>query len=292
MLNLKVTEENISYFIEGLKKFTNTKTLVVGDVMLDEYMWGSVDRISQEAPVPIVRVKKKIYRLGGATNVANNIKSFGGHVLTCGIIGNDFIGDQLLEVMSNKGLTTEGILRSNNRITTKKTRVIAQNQQVVRYDEENVEEIEKENLDRFMHIIEESVDKVDAVLIEDYGKGVITPELLSVLIPMAKKKNKIITIDPKVENVKFYKEVTCLTPNHHELAAALGIKIKDFSEIKAAGLRLLKELNSKSVLVTCGEKGMLLFEDNNISHIETVAEEIYDVTGAGDTVIAVLTMGL
>ena len=184
------------------------------------------------------------------------------------------------------------MIRSKSRITTKKTRIIARNQQVVRCDEENKENIRKKDLKSLLKIIENKIDDVDAVLIEDYGKGVITPELLSHLLPLAKKKNKIITIDPKVEHVRLYKGVTVLTPNHHELATVLGLRLKKFNDIKEAGLKLIKELNCKSILVTCGEKGMLLFEDNKISHIETVAEDVYDVTGAGDTVIAVMTMGL
>jgi D-glycero-beta-D-manno-heptose-7-phosphate kinase len=292
MIDKRITEQNISYFINAIKNFKNTRTLVVGDVMLDEYLWGDVERISQEAPVPVVKVNKRTLRLGGASNVANNINSLGGYVLTCGVVGNDVNGDLLLETMSDKGIATDGILRIDNRVTTKKTRIIARNQQVIRCDEENLDVLNRENFERFWKIINENIDKVDAVLIEDYGKGVITPDLLSTLLPLAMKKGKIITIDPKVEHVKLYKGVTVITPNHHELATALGIRIKTLDEIKEAGLRMLRELNCKSVLVTCGEKGMILLEDDKISHIETVAEEVYDVTGAGDTVIAVLTMGL
>jgi len=292
MSNVRISEENISYFINAIKNFKNSRTLVIGDVMLDEYLWGDVERISQEAPVPIVKVNDKTYRLGGAANVSNNINSLGGFVLTCGVVGDDVNGEMLIDIMSRLGLTTEGIVKAKNRVTTKKTRIIARNQQVVRCDEESLEHIKKRELDKFWKIIEKNSDNIDAVWVEDYGKGVVTPELLSKLLPLAKKKNKIITIDPKVEHVWLYKGVTALTPNHHELATVLGVRFKNFDDIKKAGLKLVKELNCQSILVTCGEKGMLLFEDKKVSHIETVAEDVYDVTGAGDTVIAVMTMGL
>jgi D-glycero-beta-D-manno-heptose-7-phosphate kinase len=292
MNNFKITEENISYFINALKSLKNTKTLLVGDIMLDEYLWGDVERISQEAPVPIVKINKKTYRLGGASNVANNISSLEGYVLTCGIIGNDSNGDLLLEIMKENGIPTDGIIRSDKRTSTKKTRIIARNQQIVRCDEECTDLIHDDELSRLWTIIEKNIDKMDAVLIEDYGKGVLSTELLSKLLNLAKSKKKIITIDPKVENIKLYQGVTMITPNHHELAISLGIRIKKFEEIKDAGYKLLKELNCDSVLVTCGERGMVLIEHDNISHIDTVAEDVYDVTGAGDTVIAVITMGL
>jgi len=292
MIDKRLTEENLPYFLDAIANFKKTKTLVIGDVMLDEYLWGDVERISQEAPVPVVKVNKKTHRLGGASNVANNINTIGGQVLTCGVIGDDVNGSILLETMANKGISTECILTVKGRITTKKTRIIARNQQVVRCDEEDLEFLENDDFKRYWKIIENSIDSVDAILIEDYGKGIVTPELLSTILPLALEKNKIISIDPKVEHVKLYNGVSVITPNHHELSTALGVKLKSFDQIKEAGLKLLKDLNCKTVLVTCGEKGMLLIEDDKISHIETVAEEVYDVTGAGDTVIAVMTMGL
>lgn len=276
-----------------ISKFGKAKILVIGDLILDEFVWGSVSRISPEAPVPVVWVNSESYMLGGASNVASNIRSLEGKVYIAGVVGSDQRAEKLIELLFEKGVTTEGIVTDPNRPTTLKTRIIAGHQQIVRVDREKTEHLPVAILKDIVFYAEKIIPQVDAVIIEDYGKGVITPALLKPIIKCARSHKKIITVDPKEEHISYYRGVTSLTPNNHEASVAAGIKIKDEETFEAAGKKLLKKLNSESVLITRGENGMCLFEKSGrITRIPTAAQEVFDVSGAGDTVISVFTLAL
>jgi D-beta-D-heptose 7-phosphate kinase/D-beta-D-heptose 1-phosphate adenosyltransferase len=273
--------------------FKKAKILVIGDLILDEFIWGTVDRISPEAPVPVVKVSSQSFMPGGACNVANNISSLGGKVFIAGVIGSDLYANILKEQLQQKDISTEGLILHEKRPTSLKTRIIAHNQQVVRIDKENEEEIKGKELNKILKYTKEKINEVDAVLIEDYGKGVITKALLKDILNIAKENKKIITIDPKENHFAIYKEANIITPNRSELEKATGYTIKDFGDLQKAARKLLKELKVKGILVTLGEEGMCLFEDNGkVTQISTVAQQVYDVSGAGDTVIAAVTLAL
>ena len=283
--------------IEKLKtiipKFSKVKILVIGDLILDEFVWGDVSRISPEAPVPVVWVKSESFMPGGAANVANNIASLGASVYIAGVVGNDERAGILKQGLIEKGINVDGVIADDSRPTTLKTRVVAHHQQVVRIDREKIEGISVEILDKIVAYVKGIIDEMDAIIIEDYGKGVISAKLLKEILRVAKKKKKIITVDPKEEHFSYYKGVTAITPNHHEASQAAGIKVKDKESILKIGKALLKKLNCEGVLITLGENGMQLFEKKgSVTHIPTVAQEVFDVSGAGDTVISAFTLAL
>ncbi|MBU4376340.1 MAG: D-glycero-beta-D-manno-heptose-7-phosphate kinase [Candidatus Omnitrophica bacterium] len=283
--------------IEKLKKiirhFDNASVLVVGDLMLDEFIWGKVSRISPEAPVPVVWATSESLMPGGASNVANNIRSLGCKVYLAGAVGYDERGRLLIEELSKREINAEGVIMEAERPTTLKTRVIAHSQQVVRIDREKLSNISKDTVKKILDFANEIIGHIDAVVIEDYGKGVIVPELLSPLVKLAKKHKKIITVDPKESHFPMYKNVTAITPNHHEAARAAGILTENGVSIEDIGRKLLKRLNCEAVLITLGENRMCVFEKNGkITKIPTVAQEVYDVSGAGDTVISAYTLAL
>ena len=273
--------------------FKETSVLVVGDLILDEFLWGEVSRISPEAPVPVVWVKRESFMPGGASNVANNLRALGANVRVAGVIGDDERGAILKDELERSGIDTAGILVDESRPTTLKTRVVAHHQQVVRIDKEKVEHLGAELLSKMLKIIEEAVKKVDAVIIEDYGKGVITPALLEKVVPLAKKHGKIISVDPKEEHFKYYKGISVITPNNHEASKAVGFPIKDEASLKKAGNTLLNKLRCRIALITLGENGMAVFQRSKpMKRIPTAAQEVFDVSGAGDTVIASYTLAL
>jgi rfaE bifunctional protein kinase chain/domain len=266
------------------------RILVLGDVMLDEYLWGNVSRISPEAPVPVVEIAKESLKLGGAANVALNVKSLGDEPILVGIIGNDRNGERMMTALNETGITTEGIFVDNPRRTTVKTRVIAHHQQVVRADRENTEEISIEIGSKITSFIKGRINDIGGVIISDYGKGVITYQLLSELIKLCKQNEVFVAVDPKETHFMNYKEVSLITPNHHEAGFAYGKRIKDEKILEEVGWGLLEKLKINSLLITRGEKGMSLFEaDRTLTRLPTRAKKVYDVTGAGDTVIASFT---
>ena len=276
-----------------ISNFTNRNVLVIGDLILDEFIWGDVSRISPEAPVPVVWVKRESFMPGGASNVANNLRSLGANVYLSGIIGDDKHGAILKGELEQKGVNVDGIFIDESRPTTLKTRVVAQHQQVVRIDKEKVELLSDKIISKIVNYADDIMKRMDAVLIEDYGKGVITPRLLSKVVPLAKSNKKIISVDPKEEHFKYYKGISAITPNNHEASKAVGFEIKDMSTLKKAGEKLLNKLNCKIVLITLGENGMAVFQKSKrMEHIPTVAQEVFDVSGAGDTVIASYTLSL
>ncbi len=286
-----INKLNLKRIVGNFKK---ARVLVIGDLILDEFIWGKVSRISPEAPVPVVWVKSESFMPGGAANVANNIHALGARAHICGVIGSDERGRTLSDELRRKNIDVEGIVVDNERPTTLKTRVIAHSQQVVRIDREKVEEISENIINRILAFIREKILDVDAVIIEDYGKGLIVPRLLQEVVAMAQKHNKIITVDPKEEHFSYYRNVTLITPNHHELARAIGRPVKTQEDIEQAGGDLLNQQNAQAVLVTLGEDGMQLFEKDKKDsiHIPTFAQQVFDVSGAGDTVIGVATVAL
>jgi rfaE bifunctional protein kinase chain/domain len=283
-----------------IEKFKNKNVLVIGDTMLDKYVWGNVERISPEAPVPVVEVIKETQTLGGCGNVANNITSVGGNVRIITIVGNDMYAEELKKMLKEKKVNTNGIFLDNSRPTTVKTRIIAHNQQVVRVDKESRHQLNPQLFEKIKSYVLDIKNSIDAILISDYGKGVITKSLLNFLIKLAKKLDIPITVDPKIEHFLEYKHVTVLTPNLNE--ATLGMRLhkkpQTEQEIYDLGRKILSKLKPEAVVITRGPDGMTLFENVSplqkeiIYHIPTRAKEVYDVTGAGDTVIAILTLCL
>jgi D-beta-D-heptose 7-phosphate kinase/D-beta-D-heptose 1-phosphate adenosyltransferase len=275
-----------------VNRFKQAKILVIGDLMLDEFVWGKVERISPEAPVPVVWVQSESHMPGGAANVARNIRALGGAVLLAGVVGKDRTGGILCEDLVANGIATDLVV-SSERPTTVKTRVVAHHQQVVRVDRETHGPLPAKISDELIERICAVLPKVDAVIIEDYGKGVITAELLEKVIPAARRHKKIITVDPKEDHIELYRRVTALTPNRKEAAGAVGFDLPDNQAVRKAGRTLIKRLDCEAVLVTLGEDGMGIFEkDGQETFIPTIAQEVYDVAGAGDTVIAAFTVAL
>jgi len=272
------------------KKFSKTGVLVIGDLMIDQYIWGKVRRISPEAPVPVVEVSEENLLLGGAANVANNIISLGGKVFVSGVIGKDEMGRILAQKFREKGVQTEGIIMDSERVTTVKTRVVAHNQQVVRFDRETRHEISSSTLAAIMEYTMSCLPRIKAIIISDYSKGVITRSLIKKLLKLS-NSSIFIAVDPKIGHFKYYNGVNLITPNLDEASAGSGINIMDEKTLIMAGETLLKKLQCEAVLITKGDRGMSLFErDGGATHIPTFAKEVYDVTGAGDTVIATFTL--
>jgi rfaE bifunctional protein kinase chain/domain len=273
--------------------FSGKRIAVVGDLMLDRYYWGTVGRISPEAPVPVVEVESESTRLGGAANVANNIASLGGTPVLVGVVGADDSGKLLMQTVKDLGFPTDGIVTDKSRPTTVKTRVIAHHQHVVRIDHEVKTDVGKDIQGKLLTVLNEQVDELDGIILEDYNKGVVGKNLILEIIDLARKKGTIITVDPKFNNFFEYKGVTVFKPNRKETEEALGMRLSDEATMERAGLEVLQRLQVANVLLTMGEKGMLLFESNgSVTHVPTQARHVADVSGAGDTVISTLTMAL
>lgn len=280
-------------FKKIISNFHKAKVLIIGDLILDEFLWGDVSRISPEAPVPVVWVRSESFMPGGASNVANNIHALGGKTYLAGVVGRDEHGKILVEELKKKGIDVGSIVIDRERPTTLKTRVIAHHQQVVRIDKEKLSPINGELINQIIDYIKLIIKDIDAIIIEDYGKGVVTSGLLQEVLRLAKRHKKIITVDPKEEHFHYYKGVTTITPNHHEASQITGIKLKDEDSLIKIGKGLLNKLKCKSVLMTLGENGMQLFEQTGrITHIPTFAQDVFDVSGAGDTVIGTFTLAL
>jgi len=273
-----------------LSEFKKKKILVVGDIILDRYIWGKVNRISPEAPVPIVEVTEEVFHLGGASNVANNIISLGGKATIAGVAGNNDRGGEILrKMLDSAGIIYDGVCWTS-RPTTMKTRVIAHSQQVVRFDREDKNRLENKILKKLIDYIRFEISGYDAVIISDYKKGVISSKLISEIMKYTKPENIFVAVDPKVGHFHCYKNVSLITPNLNEASQASGIDIVDERTLLSAGKLLMKKLSCDSVLITRGEHGMSLFKKDSVVHIPTVAKNVFDVTGAGDTVIAAFTL--
>ena len=274
-------------------KFKECKILVVGDLMIDRYLWGSVDRISPEAPVQVVLVNDESFTLGGAGNVINNLVSLGAKVWVAGVTGKDDNGRFLSKKMNELGIGLEGIVSEQERETTVKTRIIAANQHVVRIDRETSRKIETVSEDSLKKFVNNKLSGVDVVLVSDYGKGLVTDGLMSEIIMTAKKHDKRVIVDPKGLNYSKYSGVSLITPNKKEASSVSGIEILDESTLNMAGCRILQKIDAASLLITCGKDGMMLFERGKSPYkISAKARQVFDVSGAGDTVIAVLSLAV
>jgi rfaE bifunctional protein kinase chain/domain len=282
--------QNMNRYCDELQGRT---ILVVGDIMVDEYIWGEVRRISPEAPVPVVWAKKDTTRLGGAANVVHNLISLGVNVALAGVVGDDDLGRAVLKRLEEMDVQSEGVVVSKDHQTIRKTRIVAHNQQMLRVDRETIQPLSGEIESAIIEVCAQQLKAVDAVLISDYDKGVVTPAIATEIIRLAREAGKISAVDPKESNIQNYKYCTILTPNHFEATRIAGINIDDVDSIQRAGWELMNRLQSQALLITCGEQGMALFEkDQPMQMIDTVAQGVYDVTGAGDTAISVLTLGL
>jgi len=272
-------------------KGKSPKILVIGDLMIDHYLWGSCDRISPEAPVQVIDVTRENTVLGGLGNVINNLKALGSQVDVISVIGECEVADKLKKLLLNINVDTRYIVTQSGRMTSKKSRIIASQQQVVRYDIESTDEIshesQKEILDTFRSIITD----YDAVLLSDYGKGVLTKELTASLIAIANENNKKVLVDPKGLDYSKYKGAFLLTPNKKEASEATQVNIKDDASLAQAIIQLKTECNLDVSLITLSEQGVAIYDDKLRTH-PTVAREVFDVTGAGDTVLASLGYAL
>ena len=276
--------------MQKLKEFT-PNILVVGDLMIDHYLWGSCERISPEAPVQVVDIAKETTVLGGAGNVINNLNALGAKVSVASVIGNDDNGTELLKMLKDIDVDTKNIITQNLRKTSKKSRVIAVSQQVLRYDKESKEDIENSSVSSIVNSLEEKISSFDVVILSDYGKGVLTQELCQNIIKLCNLKNVKVLVDPKGSDFSKYSGAYLLTPNKKEAILATNIEIKDKVSLKEALLKLKVECDLDISLITLSEDGIATYDDE-LKISPTVAKEVFDVTGAGDTVIASIAFAL
>ena len=275
-----------------IDNFRNKKILVIGDIILDRYICGDVSRISPEAPVPVVDVEEKTETLGGAANVAYNLVTLGAKAVLCGVIGADIIGGAVLRKVANLGLPLDAVIIDPDRPTTVKTRVVGNNHQIARFDEENRERIKDGFIDKFIDIIKDDIESVDGIIISDYNKGVVSPQLMAKLRDVVNLSTFVIS-DPHKDNFESHKHVNIIVPNKEEISAFCGFAIRNEKALKFAAKKMFHDLVCGSILVTEGKEGMTLFEgEDKIMNIQTVAKEVFDVSGAGDTVVAALSLGL
>jgi len=281
--------------LEIIANFPRSGVLVVGDVMVDHFIWGKVSRISPEAPVPVVDVQKDSVMLGGCANVLNTIYAMGGRVYVAGVIGADEIGQGLLKQLREREIDTAGIIVENGRPTTLKTRIVAHGQQVVRFDHESRKPIPKTSSAKILAYVKSLRGKISAIVISDYSKGVVSRELIDGIRNIAKDSKIFLCVDPKQSDFSIYAGVYVITPNHYEAQRAAGLEIANGDDLLKLGETLLNKFDFQALLVTRGEEGMSLFERGrkiDHTHFPAQAKEVYDVTGAGDTVIGVLALAL
>jgi len=277
-----------SHAADLLARMRGKRVLVVGDVMLDEWVWGAVSRISPEAPVPVVAVGDHSFTLGGAGNVANNLVAIGANVSFAAAVGDDPEGRRVLDLLDALGVERSGVIVTGDRPTTRKTRIVAHNQQVVRADWESVEPLAASDRARASALVAKLARGHDAVVLSDYAKGFFSRDVVE-----AANAAHVVTADPKPKNMALFAGVTCVAPNAHEAAEASGVAIKDDASLERAGAALLERLDTRYVVVTRGERGMALFGARGERlNVPSVARTVFDVSGAGDTVVAVLTLAL
>jgi rfaE bifunctional protein kinase chain/domain len=274
-----------------LARMRGRRIAVVGDLMLDEWLWGRVRRISPEAPVPVVEVQDHSYTLGGAGNVANNLAALGAKVAVIGVVGDDDAGARVLGMLRQLHADTSGVLRVLRRPTTQKTRIVAHNQQVVRADRESTKPLDAAAGDRLKRAIAKLDGNVEGVVISDYGKGLVTPQVVRAI--RAFRKKALVAGDPKPQNLDAFVDIDCIAPNASEAEAASGIAVDSDADLGRAAAALLRRTRCRYVLITRGEQGMTLFSaDRKPFTVPAVARQVYDVSGAGDTVISTLTLAL
>ena len=272
--------------------FNKKKVLIVGDAMIDTYMWGDITRISPEAPVPIVEIKNYESRLGGAANVALNIQSLGAEPILCSIIGNDDKGILFNKLMKNSNITTKGIIKIAGRKTTTKTRVISDNKHQIRIDEEDTHEIENE--DKLLKLVSSILNNIDVIILQDYNKGVLTPKIITQIIKVANRKKIPTIVDPKNINFNCYKNCTIFKPNLAEIKSGMNIEFNDdnIEEIKTASTKLRQSLNTQAILLTLSDKGICINSKEEFTYTPAFKRNIIDISGAGDTVLSVAALCL
>ncbi|MFQ5353366.1 MAG: D-glycero-beta-D-manno-heptose-7-phosphate kinase [Thermodesulfobacteriota bacterium] len=275
-----------------IKAFPSVRVFVIGDLIMDHFLWGTVRRISPEAPVPVVEVEREDLMLGGAANVAHNISRLQGRVSITGVIGKDDDGRKFLQALKKKSIPRTGIIVDPDRPTTTKTRIIAHNQQVVRYDREKKDGIKSVVTKEVLSYIKKAINEAHVVVVSDYAKGLISEGLMKKIVSLSAKKKRPLVVDPKVEHLDYYRGADIITPNNLEAGTGAGMEIKDARTLKKVGKTLQERLSSRALLITRGEHGMSLFENDSETHIPTVAKEVYDVSGAGDTVVGILALAL
>jgi D-beta-D-heptose 7-phosphate kinase/D-beta-D-heptose 1-phosphate adenosyltransferase len=276
-----------------LERMRGQRVLVLGDVMLDEFLWGKVARISPEAPVPVVEVQRESYHLGGAGNVACNLRSLGGEAVVAGVVGNDAAAEKLRNALRAAGVESALMVADSGRPTTVKTRIVAHHQQVVRADREVSDEVPAALERQLLERVRARLPDCGAVIVSDYQKGVVTGNVMKAVRALAARRRIPVLVDPKVRHFAFYRGVSLVTPNQVEAEQATGMRIRDDAALRAAGERILALLRCEAVLITRGEQGMALFaRGRRPVHIPTAAREVFDVTGAGDTVIATLALAV
>lgn len=288
--NLKMNKKRAEEIIDG---FHHAKVLVVGDLMIDHFIWGKVSRISPEAPVPVVEVGSDQLLLGGSANVLHNIYAIGGKGYVTGVVGADRMGKKMISEFRRRRIGTQGIIAEEDRPTTLKTRIVAHNQQVVRFDRESRLPVSDESTARIIAYVNSLKDELGAIVISDYGKGVITKPLLDGIQHLVRQRRIVVCVDPKRSDFSLYDGCDIITPNHHEAGRAVGVERVSRENLIAVGTELLARHNCRALLITRGEEGMSLFEKgDSINHtfLPTQAREVFDVTGAGDTVIGVFAL--
>jgi len=287
---------NHQELIKILDMFPGKDVIVIGDVMLDHFVQGSVSRISPEAPVPVVNVENETFTAGGAGNVAVNLSVLGAKPVLISVIGRDAKGNILKHYLDKKGVDTSKMITDDERPTTQKVRIVAERQQVVRVDRESKAKISREVANVCMKNFKQALKKAKGVVMSDYGKGMLSDDNIQEIINLCRKSNVPVCVDPKIDNFLKYKNITCMTPNTKEAWEGMGLPPKkDETSILGLGKEILKTLNADSILITRSAEGMSLFEKGKKTEITTIratAKEVFDVTGAGDTVISVLTLAL
>jgi len=275
---------------ELISAFAGKQILVLGDVMLDQFIWGNVRRISPEAPVPVVEIANETYHLGGAGNVAANIRALGGVPIPVGLIGKDFAAGHLTDILNTNGIEASGLLEDPGRPTTVKTRIVAHSQQIVRADRESKAALSSESNAALAAAFGKWLPSTGAVVVSDYDKGVVNRALLAQVLPAAQRARIPVLLDPKVQHADYYKPITLITPNNREAELLTGMSITNEHQLEEAGRKLLERFECPYALITRGEEGMSLFFPGGSHHLPTFAREVFDVTGAGDTVIATLAL--
>jgi D-glycero-beta-D-manno-heptose-7-phosphate kinase len=276
-----------------LRAMRGRRVLVLGDAMLDEFVWGQVSRISPEAPVPVVQVTGQSFHLGGAGNVAANVRSLGGEAVLAAAAGRDAAGDRLLEALAAAGVEPRLVALEDGRPTTLKTRIVAHGQQVVRADREDAADVPRRAEAELLESVRRALPGCGALVVSDYAKGVVTAPLLRRLLPLARRHGVPVLVDPKVRHFRLYRGATVVTPNQLEAEQVAGRPLRGPADLAAFGRRILALLACRAVLVTRGEQGMSLFERGRPPlHVPTAAREVFDVTGAGDTVVATMALAV
>ncbi|HET7293062.1 MAG TPA: D-glycero-beta-D-manno-heptose-7-phosphate kinase [Vicinamibacteria bacterium] len=275
-----------------LRAMGGRRVLILGDVMLDEFLWGRVARISPEAPVPVVEIQRESFHVGGAGNVARNVRALGGEAALVGVVGRDAAASRLRDELRASAVE-DALVEAGGRPTTVKTRIVAHNQQVCRADRERSDELSAALEAAVVARVSGALRSADALVVSDYQKGVVTPRVMRSAVALARRRRVPVLVDPKVRHFALYRGATVVTPNLLEAEQASGVRIRSEADLRSAGTRLLRSLRCRAVLITRGEQGMSLFEAGRRPlHIPAAAREVFDVTGAGDTVIATLSLAL